>query len=185
MTFLMLLGNIEISLGPAEEGNSPGTFVLGLFIVAIVFVVIGHYATHGTLTKRLADPEGALAGLKKFGRGTARTRTYRDPGTGKDGTERRIHVRRGGEPVPVWISESPDGAAQKDALVLDRSRGGLLLRLDEPLPAGAVRYVRAHNAPEDLEWIQLEVRSSRQRDGWLTGCKFSTELPWGVILMFG
>jgi hypothetical protein len=72
------------------------------------------------------------------------------------------------------------------ALVLDRSRGGLLLGVSHARRAGDLFWVRAVNAPAEMDWVPMQVRHCRERDGrWLWGCKFMRELPWCELLLFG
>jgi hypothetical protein len=171
---------IELSWGAAEEGNPPGVLVLLLFVGAAMCIVLGHFTIPAAVRRRTIQTGTVLDGPSANGM-TGR-RGHRRPSS----ADKRKHTRRGGDPRPVWLAVSPDGALAKNATVLDRSRGGLLLAVDESFDVGSVRYVRPCNADEDLEWIRLEVRHCRQRDGrWFLGCKFSNELPWGIILMFG
>jgi hypothetical protein len=179
-------GSIEISLGPATEENSPGVMVLVLFLVAIGLIGVGHLLVPITVRRRAGELLSVFGGV---GHAVDSSTKHRTSSIAPRGADKRTHNRRHGEPVPIWISENPDGSPKQDVTVLDRSRGGLLITVDpvdQRCDVGAIRYIRPHHAPVDMEWIRVEIRHCRQtKTGWLLGCKFSKELPWGVVLMFG
>jgi hypothetical protein len=55
-----------------------------------------------------------------------------------------------------------------------------------PMGPGAVLAMRPADAPADVPWVHLEVRHCRRKGAmWYLGCKFSEELPWNVVLLFG
>jgi hypothetical protein len=184
MILAALWCNIEIAWGPSDQRNTSGEIVVVLFVAAITIVALGHFLVPATMRQKARELLSAF-GVGDKGQGGA-DRVERESRLPSLGAEKRVHTRRSGNPVPIWLADSPDGASKSDAVVLDRSRGGLLIGASQRLPVGAIRYVRTHNAPEDLEWIQIEVRHCRQRDGrWLLGSKFSKELPWSLVLLFG
>ena len=103
-----------------------------------------------------------------------------------DDREQRRSLRRGGEPVPVQITESAEQAEPFAAFVIDRSQKGLCLQLPHSVGAGSIIRVRSTLYEECAPWVLVEVRHCRPRAGqWIAGCQFAETLPWGVLLMFG
>jgi hypothetical protein len=100
--------------------------------------------------------------------------------------ERRRSLRRKGKPVKVLLSDPATGEPPLVAWIVDRSRGGVALVFPRRLSPGAVLNIMPCDAPEGLEPVRIEVRSCRRKGHrWLAGCKFTSELPWGVLLLFG
>jgi hypothetical protein len=100
--------------------------------------------------------------------------------------DRRRSLRRKGKPVKVLLSDPATAGTPLVGWVVDRSRGGVALVVPRPLSPGAVFNVMPCDAPEGLEPVRLEVRTCRRKGHrWLAGCKFTSELPWGVLLLFG
>jgi hypothetical protein len=187
----MLWAAIEFSSGAAvEETNGPGALVLLLLIAAVACIGLAHFAAPALWRRRTTVSHSALFATGDVEGEAGATRTDKARRRGHlflpKGAEKRRAVRRGGEPVPVWIAESADSASSSDGMVMDRSRGGLMLAVDKSAAVGSVKYVRAYHAPDDLEWVPLEVRHCRKQDErWILGCKFKKELPWNILLMFG
>jgi hypothetical protein len=101
-------------------------------------------------------------------------------------TERREGFRRKGGRVKIRLA-SP-GAKEEQCIgwVVDRSTGGLCVRVHVPLEQGAVVSVRPVHAPERVAWVQVEVRSCRAgAGGWEVGCRFMRRPSWDVLLHFG
>jgi hypothetical protein len=99
--------------------------------------------------------------------------------------ERRRAPRREGNPIAVLLSTDPAATAPVNGLVLNRSLGGLLVSALQPFEKGALLSVRPLQAPDELEWVQIEVRHCRALEHrWLVGCKFTKKLPWDVMLLF-
>jgi hypothetical protein len=179
-----LLGTIELSWGSAEPTNGPGALVVILLIAAVLCIVLGHLAAPVLGRRKNIASQSVL--LQTAAPEAVQVHHHRNHLFLPKGADKRIAVRRGGEPVPVWVAESSDPKRALDGTVVDRSRGGLLLAVDEGAEVGSLRYVRAYHAPEELGWVPLEVRHCRkQNERWLLGCKFTQELPWNIILMFG
>jgi hypothetical protein len=109
-----------------------------------------------------------------------------DPFVQGSAGERRATLRRGGNPVAVLITDADVKQRPRYGWVLDRSMGGLGLSVDEPVPQGTILSVRAANAPPNIAWVQLEVRSCRpEGESWDLGCQFLRTPSWGVLLLFG
>ena len=90
--------------------------------------------------------------------------------------ERRRGVRLGGAPTPAEVRTDPSPLTT--AQVVDRSAGGLRLRVIHPLPEGLVVGVRVPAGADDLAWFPVQVRYCR-RDGdtWVAGCEYVAERP--------
>jgi hypothetical protein len=109
-----------------------------------------------------------------------------DPFVDGSASERRIALRRGGNPVPILVTDAEVQAAPYRAWVLDRSTGGLCLAGPHEVPLGTILSIRANNAPDTIPWVKLEVRSCRQVDGnWELGCQFIKTPNWATMLLFG
>jgi hypothetical protein len=99
---------------------------------------------------------------------------------------RRVSDRRKGKPKKVYLADPATGATIGTCWVIDRSRSGLGLIVRHPLTLGAILQVKAVDAPDDVEWTPVEVRNCRPRGSkWMVGCRFTTPLPWSVLLLFG
>ncbi len=100
--------------------------------------------------------------------------------------DRRQALRRGGNPVPVFITDAEAEAKPVRAYVLDRSTGGLCLSVPEAIEPGTVLSVRAVNAPPATPWVKIEVRNCRPvGNEFELGCKFLITPPWSILLLFG
>jgi PilZ domain len=102
------------------------------------------------------------------------------------GMARRKSVRLSGNQIPVHVS--PDGTLESawEGWILDRSQGGLRLRVPEPIPVGVVLRVRCLNEPENLPWVEVQVKHTREKDQtWEIGCEFLAEPPGDVLQSFG
>jgi hypothetical protein len=109
-----------------------------------------------------------------------------DPFVSGSAGERRATLRRGGNPVAVLITDAEAMERPRYGWVLDRSMGGLGLSVDEPFEKGTILSVRAANAPPNIAWVQVEVRSCRPEGAsWDLGCQFLRTPSWGVLLLFG
>jgi hypothetical protein len=99
--------------------------------------------------------------------------------------ELRAALRRDGNPVDVIVARMD----QHDSLrgrVLNRSRGGLLIAVAGDAKVGELYRVRALHAPDELDWTPIEIRHcSNKGPENLWGCKFTREVPWNELLLFG
>jgi hypothetical protein len=97
-------------------------------------------------------------------------RAHADPAA-----ERRGTVRLPADPDVVAVRSV--GGPEEEAAVLDRSPGGLSLRLRAMVLPGTVLGVRFHRG---AEWVPVEVRYARPGGGaWVVGCVFVHEHPAG------
>lgn len=101
-------------------------------------------------------------------------------------SERRNAMRRGGNPIAVLISDAEAHANPTTGYVLDRSTGGLCLSVPQEITIGTVLSVRTTNAPESIQWVQVEVKTCRPNSGeFELNCQFVRTPPWSVMLLFG
>ncbi|MFO0810041.1 MAG: PilZ domain-containing protein [Gemmataceae bacterium] len=100
--------------------------------------------------------------------------------------ERRQSPRREGRQVKVELRRG-DGDRVGDAVVIDRSNGGVRLLCPICLPLGAQIQLRPVEIGEAMPWIAIEVRNCRHRRlrGWEMGCLFLRPPPWHVGMHLG
>jgi hypothetical protein len=109
-----------------------------------------------------------------------------DPFVFGSSQERRSSLRRGGNPVPIFLSDAEARSDPTPGWVVDRSMGGLCVSVEEPVATGTILSVRAANAPNTIPWIQVEVRNCRAtEDRYELGCQFVRTPPWSTLLLFG
>jgi hypothetical protein len=73
----------------------------------------------------------------------------------------------------VLLAESPDHADRIEAVLLNRSLGGLGLSTDRQVEAGKSMHVCLCESDDDTRWLPIEVRYCRpERGRWALGCKF-------------
>ena|SRR5207302_9685483 len=102
------------------------------------------------------------------------------------GMARRKSVRQSGNQIPVKVS--PDGTLESawEGWIVDRSQGGLRLRVPEAIPVGVVLRVRCLTGSEGLPWAEVQVKNTREKDqAWEIGCQFLNDLPSDVLQSFG
>jgi hypothetical protein len=104
--------------------------------------------------------------------------------------ERRGGIRRAGRPTPVRVAtnsdEDPDDPETTvEALVINRSTGGLCIAVEQPFRAGDKIFLWVEDA-ENFPWVPVIVRHCRDCGGYfLIGCEFRHSLPLTVLLQFG
>ncbi len=109
-----------------------------------------------------------------------------DPFLQGSGAERRVAHRRQGTQVQALVAEGDDTANAVPCWVVDRSVGGLGLRMETAVGKGAVLRVRPRDAAAIIPWTEVEVKSCRQQGAtWEVGCQFVRTPPWSVLLLFG
>ena len=109
-----------------------------------------------------------------------------DPFVQGSKSERRVANRRGGNMVPVSVTDAEAQTPPVQGWVTDRSVGGLCLRLEAPVGVGTQLNVRPRDSSAVVPWTVVEVKSCRQEaDGWEIGCQFVRTPPWSVLLLFG
>lgn len=99
---------------------------------------------------------------------------------------RRIHPRRGGNPLPALLRVESSADTPCAAEIVDRSVGGVRFGVETGHPPGTLLCVRTCAAPPETPWIRVIVRHSRRvNDRWEVGCQFLEPLPWNLLLLFG
>jgi len=134
-----------------------------------------------------------LLGWLLFGeRGAAKQATDEEEQSSSDpfiegsSSERRTAPRRRGNSVPILVSDADGVASPRHGIVVDRSIGGLGLRLDLEVPVGSVITVRPEEASPGASWIQVEViRCTQVGDSWRVGCQFLRTPAYATLLLFG
>jgi hypothetical protein len=72
------------------------------------------------------------------------------------------------------------------ALVLNRTSGGLRLAVERAVPVGTTLRLRACNAPPKTPWAEVLVVWCEEMGEYSElGCQFRGQIPWNVLLMFG
>jgi hypothetical protein len=100
--------------------------------------------------------------------------------------DRRGAIRREGALVRVVLAAPTFRGGLGEGFVLDRSTGGLRITVASPLEVGTAVQVRAANAPETVEFVNVIVRSCRKSgEFYEVGCEFEKTPPWNVLLLFG
>jgi hypothetical protein len=117
---------------------------------------------------------------------TAKKSLEYDPFVQGSATEQRRALRRGGNPVEIFIGKPEQKDNAMRGWVLDRSMGGLCLLASHELEEGSLWGVLPVNATPITPWVEVEVRSCRSvAEGWEVGCQFVKQPPWAVLLLFG
>src|SRR5437763_10756916 len=128
-------------------------FLFGWFLINRRRARLRQLAAQGGEWKEVASPEDAF----RYGMGMAR----------------RKSVRLSGNQIPVHVS--PDGTLESawEGWIVDRSQGGLRLRVPEPIPVGVVLRVRCLTGSEGLRWAEVHVTNTRAKDeARELGCPF-------------
>jgi hypothetical protein len=100
--------------------------------------------------------------------------------------DRREAVRRDGAPVRVVLASPTFRNGVNDGFVLDRSTGGLRVAMSMAMAPGSTMQVRAINAPDNVGFVTVIVRSCRKNaEFYELGCEFEKTPPWSVLLLFG
>ncbi len=100
--------------------------------------------------------------------------------------DRRNSLRREGQPVHVHLASPAFHGSTRDGLVMDRSTGGLRIRLDSAVAPGTAIQILATNAPDTTPWVTAIIRNCKPVDRqYEIGCEFESTPPWNVLLLFG
>lgn len=100
--------------------------------------------------------------------------------------EQRKAIRRRGNHTKVVVGNAEGNQELGIGWVIDRSMGGVCLTMDEAIAVGSILSIKPLNAPGNLPWVQIEIRSCRKRDvHWELGCMFVRPPAWSVLLLFG
>jgi hypothetical protein len=100
--------------------------------------------------------------------------------------EKRRSFRRRDNIVEVLVSDAELLSEPVRGWVIDRSTTGLGLVLKKLVVEGTILTIRAANAPPDVPWVQIEVRSCEKNGKrFRLGCRFLDTPSWSVLLLFG
>lgn len=159
---------------PGEDWIALG----GVFVIAAL-ALLGGYTI---MTRRGGGPGEPPASSRR----NSKIFKMPDPFLQGSTSERRTGMRRKGLEVEVLLR---DEAAKTDlgrAMVLDRSTGGLCLRSVKAFEVGSVLSVWPASASISVPWLQIIVRSCREKEGqWEVGCQFTRQPTWNVLMLFG
>jgi hypothetical protein len=98
--------------------------------------------------------------------------------------ERRASPRRWGDPVEVFLWENRSGGEPERGWVLNRSQGGLGIRLGRTFAEGALLELRLATAPAAVPWILIEVKAVTPHTGrFLLHCRFVEQPPAEVMVL--
>jgi len=102
------------------------------------------------------------------------------------GMARRKSVRLSGNQVPVSVTYDGNTESPWDGWVIDRSHGGLRLKIPQPTQVGAILRVRALLASNEIPWVEVQVKNAREKsEFWEIGCQFLSEPPEEILRSFG
>ncbi len=102
------------------------------------------------------------------------------------GPERRGEPRRGGNPVPVLVSDAAAAAEPMRGWVVNRSPGGLALLAEASLEPDTVASVRPDLPHVASRWFQARVvYCFAERGSWRVGFQFVQRLSWTELRAFG
>jgi hypothetical protein len=108
------------------------------------------------------------------------------PALAQGQSEQRIDYRRAGNPVLALVADADTNRRPWNAWVIDRSRRGLRLAVEQELKVGAVYAVRPTQAPPATPWSAIEIRHCAEVDGhWEIGCRFLQAPPVALLMLFG
>jgi hypothetical protein len=186
----LLLAKVEWHFDGFDDWNYPGTLVLVILVAGAVVISLAHATSSTSPPEQKTVP--SLSNLVVEADGPDNLAVPRAAFAGRDrarsnsGEDRRVWVRREGIALEIEVADAKLSQPPIPGTVLNRSRGGLLVAVPQPTAKGTILSVRPPHAPEEQAWIQVEVRHCKQRDDrWLLGCKFTEQLPWSVLLLFG
>jgi hypothetical protein len=102
------------------------------------------------------------------------------------GMARRKSVRLSGNQVPVSVTFDGNTESPWDGWVIDRSHGGLRLKVPRPIQVGMILRVRSLQAPTAFPWMEVQVKNARDKsEFWEIGCQFLSEPPEEILKSFG
>jgi serine/threonine protein kinase len=100
--------------------------------------------------------------------------------------DQRTAPRRGGNLVPVLVSDALAPEEPLRGWVLDRSTGGLGLLVEDAVEIGSIVRVRPDRSDVAAHWVPVRVVHCRpERIRWRVGCQFVEKPTWAVLSTFG
>jgi hypothetical protein len=172
----------RFTLGSAWEGWDPelawGIAGIVGVVVAVAAFVLGWFLIH----RRRAR-------LREL---AAQAGEWKDKASPQDtfrygmGMARRKSVRQSGNQIPVLVTFDGNPDSPWDGWIMDRSQGGLRLRVPQSAKIGSILQVRSIHASDSLPWVDVEVKNVREKpESWEVGCQFLSEPPGEVLRSFG
>jgi hypothetical protein len=148
------------------ESTSPqtwATLALGVAVATLIFLAGWQMIVRASRRRAARAPEHELPGFH---------------------SDRRATPRRVGNPVEVDVAGAAD--APQPAWVVDRSYGGLCLRVNQPFAEDSVVRIRPRGATS-TPWTPVRVRSCHPDTTveWTLHCQFIQTPNWGVLHQFG
>jgi hypothetical protein len=110
-----------------------------------------------------------------------------DPFIQGSATEKRQTPRRGKNPVRILVTDAARKGKPREGWVMDRSHGGLRLRLPpgKKIREGTILRVCALES-SPLAWVEvLATYCVDENSGRTVGCQFVSEPPSEVLWTFG
>ncbi len=102
------------------------------------------------------------------------------------GMARRKSVRLSGNQIPVLVTFDGSADSPWDGWVLDRSQGGLRLKVPQSVEIGCILRVRTLQGASSLPWAEVQVKNAREKqESWELGCQFVGEPSPEVLRSFG
>jgi hypothetical protein len=157
-----------------------------LWIAPLIGVTFGGIALFvgGTVLRRRRKPAPSAeqTGPAK----PAEAAVEQDPFAYGSSKEKRVAVRRTGQPIRVLISDADAIAVPVEGFVVDRSVGGLCLSVETAISEGTILSVRSVVDGDASQWIRVEVKRCENKEGrWELGCKFVRTPSYSTLLAFG
>jgi hypothetical protein len=152
---------------------------------AVTALVIGLFLARRWAARRTGFEwlKPRLAGVSPPGTARECSEYWEAPDRAAD--DRRNKYRREGPPVPVDLV-GPDGRTSVRAYVLDRNSSGVRLAVQQPMATNIGVRLMPCQAPPGTPWSRAEVCWCKsEKDHSEIGCRFTDELPWNVLLLFG
>lgn len=109
-----------------------------------------------------------------------------DPFSVGSPAEKRASARRSGNPIEIYLAARERIHPPMHAWVVDRSIGGLRIRVEQQVASGTILRARPRQAPPGAPWVEIEVKScSRDGTDWQIGCAYLQPPSWSIQLLFG
>jgi hypothetical protein len=109
-----------------------------------------------------------------------------DPFVNGGRSDKRLGIRRQGNPVEVFVTQNPNLEKPIQGLIVNRSQGGVCLWLDKSFEVGTLLHILPCKAPPETPWTPLEIRNCLETQGhFQVGCQFVRTPPWSIMLLFG
>jgi PilZ domain len=191
MVRVMMLAEVTIDGDPSTYAAEALVFLFlvggALFLLTTVVLAQNPIASDAPQRKIYVPKEDSFsAASDQEGTVAGQPQTSRKRGRAPRVSDKRRSIRRGGNAVPVVVSDILEPQQLIPGVVLNRSRGGLSLSVPQKLEVGRLIAVRTPDFPDCLASVRLRVRHCKEKgDKWQVGCQFMEELPWSVLLIFG